>query len=257
MFRKSLLAGLAGIVVAATAAVPAQAHRGEFTPARWVELGEQMVSTRTDRDVMILGADEGRFEALKFQVFGNRVAIAEVKVVFGNGDSQYLDVKEHLQPGEMTPAYDLNKERRVIRRIEFLYQAEYRAGGDAVIKVLGKKDIGSGDDGDDNTGWKALGTRDVNKVVDHDTITLGHGTGRFRALRFYVADAPVHIYDVRVTFADGQMQVLAVDEKIGANSNSRTYDLSGRAISRIDLVYKTRKAWQHGGDAKLTVYGLS
>jgi hypothetical protein len=190
-------------------------------------------------------------------VLGNRVAIARVKVVFGNGQSQYLDVKEHIQPGETTPIYDLDKQHRIIRRIEFLYQTENR-WGDAVIKVLGKKDIGFVD----TTGsWRALGTRDVNHVTEHDTITLGYGAGKLRALRFHVAKAPVHIYDVRVTFANGQMQTLAVDENIAANSTSRTYDLPGyeRVISRIDLVYKTRKSWEFGGrvHGQLTVYGLS
>lgn len=91
MFHRSFLAGLAGIVMAAAAAAPVQAA------TKWVELGEQTVSTRADRDVLVLGADEGRYEALKFQVFGNRIAIAQVKVVFGNGQSQYLDVKEHAR----------------------------------------------------------------------------------------------------------------------------------------------------------------
>jgi len=260
MFRRSFLTALTGFVVAAAAAVPARAHTPDFTPTRWVELGEQTVSTRADRDVLNLGADEGRYEAIKFQVFGNRVAIAQVKVVFGNGQSQYLDVREHVQPGETTPAYDLDKQHRIINRIEFIYQTENRWGGEAVIKVLGKKDTGGGDIGwGDSGGWRMLGSRDVDNVTDHDSIMLGYDVGRFRALRFQVANAPVHIFDVRVTFANGQMQTLAVDENIAANSTSRTYDLSGyeRVISRIDLVYKTRKAWEYGGHAKLTAYGLS
>ena len=113
MFRRSFLTALTGFVAAAAAAVPTHAHTPDFTPTRWVELGEQVVSTRADRDVLILGADEGRYEAITFQVFGNRVAIAQVKVVFGNGQSQYLDVREHVQPGETTPAYDLDKQHRI------------------------------------------------------------------------------------------------------------------------------------------------
>jgi hypothetical protein len=258
MLRRSFLTGLAGIVVAAAAGLPAQAYLPDFTPTKWVELGEQTVSSRADRDVLILGADEGRYEALKFQVFGNRVAIAQVKVVFANGQSQYLDVKEHVRQGEMTPAYDLDKQHRIINRIEFLYQTENRRG-DAVIKVLGRKDIGGGDTGWGDGSWRMLGRRDVNNMTDHDSIMLGYRAGKFRALRFHVTNAPVHIYDVRVTFANGEMQTLAVDENIAANSNSRMYDLSGyeRVISRIDLVYKTRKAWKYDDHAQLMVYGLS
>jgi len=62
MFRRSFLTALTGFVAAAAAAVPTHAHTPDFTPTRWVELGEQVVSTRADRDVLILGADEGRYQ---------------------------------------------------------------------------------------------------------------------------------------------------------------------------------------------------
>ena len=95
MFRKSILAGLAGIAIAAVATVPAQANQ-------WVQLGEQTVGHNTDRDVVYVGADEGRYEALRFRVLGNRVAFAEARVIYGNGTSEMLNVKEHVRPGETT-----------------------------------------------------------------------------------------------------------------------------------------------------------
>src|SRR5438552_2347899 len=105
MFRSSFLAGLAGIVVAAASAIPAQASNG-----KWVLVGEQTVSTTADRDVLNLGPDAGRFEALKFQVFGNRVAFGEVRVVYGHGKTEILNVQEHVNSGETTQSYDLKGE---------------------------------------------------------------------------------------------------------------------------------------------------
>ena len=81
MFSKSLLAGLAGIVMAAAAAVPAHA-------SQWVQLGEQTVGRNVDKDIYYVGTDEGRYEALRFRVFGNRVAFAEARVFYGNGTSE-------------------------------------------------------------------------------------------------------------------------------------------------------------------------
>ena len=86
MLRNSILAGLAGVAIAAFATVPAQANQ-------WVELGEQTVGHNADRDVVYVGGDEGRYEALRFRVLGNRVAFAEVRVLYGNGTSEVLDVK--------------------------------------------------------------------------------------------------------------------------------------------------------------------
>jgi hypothetical protein len=249
---KLALSVLAGILVAAATAVPAQASNTE-----WVTVGEQTVSTRTDQDVLVLGTDEGRYEALKFEVFGNRVAFARVKVVYGNGESEILDVKEHVRPGNITPAYDLEGRHRIIKRIEFLYQAEKPWKGDATIRVYGKKDVVYDTGNCSNpSGWTVLGKREVSLVADHDEIQLGYGAGRFRAIRFHVSGEAIHLYDVRVTFANGQVQTLDFNENIPAGSYSRAYDLRGdeRVISRIDLVYKKV---HHGGQALMTVYGQS
>ena len=132
MLRKSILAGLAGIAVA-IAALPAQA-------AQWVQLGEQKVNHSADRDTLYVGAYEGRYEALRFRVTGNEVAFAEVRVVYGNGTSEVLDVKEHVQPGETTRPYDLRGQHRIIERVEFLYQSESQWARRATVQVLGLMD---------------------------------------------------------------------------------------------------------------------
>ena len=170
MFRRSFLAGLAGIVVAAAAAVPAQA-------SQWVMLGQQSVGLNTDKDVYYVGADEGRYDALRFRVLGNRVAFAEARVFYGNGSSQVLNVKEHVKPGETTKAYDLKGEHRIIQRIEFLYQTKSKWKGNATVQVFGLKN--GGGIGPKPGAWQALGNKEVHLILDHDTIPVGVGQGAF------------------------------------------------------------------------------
>src|ERR1700682_6165352 len=112
MFRRTFLAGLAGIAMTAVATIPAHAHPIPTQDDQWVMLGQQGVGLNPDRDVFYVGPDQGRYEALRFRVLGNRVAFAEVRVFYGNGTSEVLDVKEHVQPGETTPAYDLKGQHR-------------------------------------------------------------------------------------------------------------------------------------------------
>jgi hypothetical protein len=244
MLRKSVFTALAGIAIA-IAALPAQA-------AQWVQLGEQTVNHRTDRDTLYVGAYEGRYEALRFRVTGNEVAFAEVRVIYGNGTSEVLDVKEHVQPGEVTRPYDLRGQHRIIERVEFLYQSESQWARRATVQVLGLMDTATA--GPSFGEWTSLGTREVNLDVDHDTINLSYGAGRFRSIRFHVSGEPIHLYDIRVTFGNGQVQTLNFDEHIPAGSYSRSFDLAGRerVISRIDLVYKKS---HRGGLALMTVYG--
>jgi hypothetical protein len=251
MFRRSFLAGLAGIVVAAAAAFPAQAA------TQWVMVGEQTVSTHSDRDVLVLGADEGRYEALKFQVFGNRVAFGEVKVVYGNGTSEVLDVQEHVHAGEVTPEYDLKGQHRIINRIEFLYRAEKPWKGDALIKVFAKKDTTCPNTGNVNIGnWSVLGKREVNLFTDHDSIDLGFDAGRFRSLRFHVTGRPIYLYNVKVTFGNNQVREFDFNHHVSAGAYSPVLDLPGdlRVIRRIDLVYQRETV---SGHAYMTIYGQS
>jgi hypothetical protein len=243
MLRRSFLAGLAGIAIAAVSTVPAQANE-------WVMLGQQTVGLNPDRDVLYVGTDEGRYEAMRFRVLGNRVAFAEARVFYGNGTSEVLDVKEHVQPGETTQAYDLQGKHRLIERIEVLYQSEMAWAGKATVQLFGLKFTGF----DPGGGWAVLGSKDVNLVLDHDAIYVGPGSGKFRSIRFHVTGRPIHLYDIRVKFGNGQVQTYNFNTHIPAGAYSPSLDLAGtyRMIDRIDLVYRTES---FGGHAKMTVYG--
>src|SRR5437667_11182097 len=83
MLRRSFLAGLAGVAMAAVTTIPAHADQ-------WVMLGQQSVGLNPDKDVFYVGTDEGRYEALRFRVFGNQVAFAEARVLYGKGTSEVL-----------------------------------------------------------------------------------------------------------------------------------------------------------------------
>jgi hypothetical protein len=245
MLKRSIVAGLAGLIAAAAAAVPAHAKQ-------WVMLGQQTVGHNVDKDVYHVGADEGRYDALRFRVLGNGVAFAQARVFYGNGASQVLDVKEHVQAGETTKPYDLEGEHRIIQRIEFLYQTETKWKGKATVQVFGLKHTG----GIVNKpgAWEVLGKREVSLILDQDTIPVGVGEGAFRKLRFHVSGRPIHLYNIRVRFANGQVQTFAMNTHVAAGAYSPVLDLAGdkRLISRIDLVYRKAKL---GGHAYMTVYG--
>jgi len=243
MFRRTFLAGLAGIAMSAVATIPAHADQ-------WVMLGQQSVGLNPDKDVFFVGTDEGRYEALRFRVLGNRVAFAEARVFYGNGSSEVLNVKEHMQPGETSQAYDLQGKHRLIKRIEVLYQSEMPWAGKATVQIYGLQFAGY----NPGSEWTVLGTKDVNLVADHDAIYVGPGGGKFRSIRFHVTNRPIHLYDIRVTFGNGQVQTYNFNTHIPAGTYSPSLDLAGayRMIDHIDLVYRTES---FGGHAHMTVYG--
>jgi hypothetical protein len=104
--------------------------------------------------------------------------------------------------------------------------------------------------------WELLGQKSVSFLgVDRDTLDVGRSQGRFRELKFVVEGAPVEMYDIRVTFGDGETFHPATRLEFAPNSVSRTIDLPGgaRVIRKIDFVY--RKTAGLFRQATVSVYG--
>jgi hypothetical protein len=86
-----------------------------------------------------------------------------------------------------------------------------------------------------------LGQREVDFRNDHDQIDVGRSEGRFRQIEVRVKNAPIELYDMVVTFGNGETFKPKLRHKFTEGSGSRIIDLPGehRAIKRIDFNYKS------------------
>lgn len=234
---------------------------------KWVHLGTERVGTRPDKDIVYVGRDEGRFEKLMLKVTGGDVHVGDVKVVYGNGTSEHLNVQEYLRAGQSSPAFDLRGHHRMIERIELIYQSERPRHYQTSVHVYGQTSDAvtypypkpypqpypqpyppSGN-------WDVLGTQSVGFAVDHDTIRVGMDKGRYRTLKLKVSDHDIFVYNARVTFMNGTVQELPIKGLIRGGTTSTELDLEGerRMIERVDLVYRTRPGFH--GFAHVAVLG--
>jgi len=103
--------------------------------------------------------------------------------------------------------------------------------------------------------WEHLGMRRVNFRLDHDVI-LAATEGRFRSIRIVVAGGDLELFDVKITFGDGETFSPATRLYFKENSRSRTIDLPGaaRIIRRIDFYYRSVPGGGQGR-AMVHVYG--
>lgn len=222
----------------------------------WVKLGEREVAFRAERDVIEVGAGDGRFNKLRFHVKGNGVEILDVDVVFGNGEKQDVQVREHIAEGGSTRAIDLPGEARVIKRIGFAYKTRGKAReGRATVAVWGKLDGGAPAGPAEE--WVKLGHRQVNFAVEKDTIPVGAGDGLFKRLRFEVEGNDIELLSIKVRFGNGEVEDLTVRETIKEGGRTRAIDLPGalRVIKEIDLVYST-EGRPREGKATVKAFGL-
>jgi len=104
-------------------------------------------------------------------------------------------------------------------------------------------------------GWERLGERHVTDRVDHDEITVTSSKGDFKALRIHVKGHAVQIHDMKVHFANGGTQDVALRTVIPAGGESRVIDLEGadRVIRRVTFVYDAQAL--RGRQATVVLFG--
>jgi hypothetical protein len=103
--------------------------------------------------------------------------------------------------------------------------------------------------------WTLIGRRDVSDRLDHDTLALP-SRARYEALQVKVHGHAVQFRDLKVHFANGGTEDVALRDVIRSGGQSRVIDLQGRDrdIERIELWYDAQTA-RRGRRARVEVWG--
>ncbi len=96
---------------------------------RWERLGSAHVTDRMDHDSIAVTAERWDFESIQVKVYGRPVHFLDLKIHFGNGETQDVSVRQVIPAGGETREIGVNGRERVIRRVEFWYEAESRRRG--------------------------------------------------------------------------------------------------------------------------------
>ena len=101
-------------------------------------LGSQKIGFKVDRDVLRVGRKEGRFRRIALRAVDNDIEILDMKVFYGRGPADDVQVRRVLRAGERSEPIDLRgDEPRVIDRIEFVYRARPNFRGAATLEIYG------------------------------------------------------------------------------------------------------------------------
>jgi hypothetical protein len=243
-----------------------------LAPARgadeWELLGTRRVSFAVDHDVIDVGIREGLFTAVKIDVEGGNLEMYNIRLTFGNGDTWSPNTRVLFREGSWSRTIDLPGSARAIRKVEFWYRSRLRRG-QAVVRVFGRPAAGapstpvvaSPPSGTvpgavpAPAGWEHVGMRQVDFRIDHDAI-VAVGQGAFRAIRIDVESGDLELFDVKVTFGNGETFSPATRLYFRPGSSSRVIDLPGdaRIIRRIDFSYRSVFGGAQGR-ATIHVYG--
>lgn len=106
---------------------------------KWVFLGQRHVNDKAERDTVEVTASEGTFEAVKLRVKRHAVRFYRVTVIYGAGTSDDLELRDVIPAGGESRVLDLRGGNRVIKRIEFAYEAKTLGRKGAVVEVYGRR----------------------------------------------------------------------------------------------------------------------
>ncbi len=115
-------------------------ERFKDNEGEWVLLGRRKVGFLVDRDVIEVGQKEGRFDRLLLSVKRNDIEILDIRVVYANGQSDELRVREFIREGGRTRPIELRGgDGRFIRQVEVTYRSKPSFQGQAVLFVYGRQ----------------------------------------------------------------------------------------------------------------------
>jgi hypothetical protein len=235
-----------GLKVAVGAAVLGASLAGAgMAHAKEQLLGTAIYEIKPQRDVVSVGAKEGQFKAFRFEVRNSDVEVLDLKIVYGNGTSDDIRIRQTFKAGTSSRVIDLAGRQRAIKQIVVTYVAR----GPARIHFYGVE-------GAAPATWEKLGCKDVRFIIDRDTLRVGRQEGLFRAIRLRVKEAPVEFFDIRVTYSNGRQQDVRVRQIIRAGEQSGAIDLPGenRGIDKIEMIYRAIPTFK--GTAEVCVDGL-
>ena len=99
-----------------------------------------------------------------------------------------------------------------------------------------------------------FGAQYVGFGVDRDVIRVGNEIGKFDRIRLRVLDNDIFINELKVVYANGETDTLAVNANVPKNSRTNWIDLKGdRFIKEIQMIYKSRPSFR--GQARIEVFG--
>ena len=109
-----------------------------FSPsARWELLGAKKINKSFDRDVITVSATEGTFHALKFRVKYRPVILYDMKVHYGNGTVEDINIRYRVPAGGESRIIELRGRNRIIEKVVFRYETKTKAGKRAEIRLFG------------------------------------------------------------------------------------------------------------------------
>ncbi len=104
----------------------------------WKRIGSKKVNFKIDKDVIYVGAKDGRFNKLKLVVSGGSINMHKMMVRYANGNTEEVQLRHKFSKLSSSRVIDLKGKNRFIKQIYFIYDTKNVSRRKAKIHVYGK-----------------------------------------------------------------------------------------------------------------------
>jgi hypothetical protein len=106
--------------------------------AQWRHLGSREVNDRVDHDTINVTAARGDFRKVRLSVNNAPVRMYRMSITYGNGETQEIQLRSLIKAGGQSRVIDLEGRERVIRKVDFWYEAASLGRRKARITLWGR-----------------------------------------------------------------------------------------------------------------------
>jgi hypothetical protein len=279
MFRRLVIAGLA--LTTAGAVGTAEAQQNE----KWVLLGTKVVDAKSSGTEVIDLKGTAKYKAVRVQnKDGDTVTFNKSRLTYGDNSVHNEERNINLQAGQKSKPLDPRAGNRAVNSVAISFTQ--KPSDKSTLEVWGlladedKASAASAANApkpatgpiaaaptssaaataapgtvSQSTGGDVLfGSQTVGFGVDRDVIRVGAEVGKFDKIRIRVLDNDIFLNEMKVVYANGESETLAVAADVKQNTRTKWFNLKGdRFIKEIQLVYRARPNFR--GQAHVEVFG--
>lgn len=289
MFRRLVMA--LGVILATGVFVSAEARRNQYYDGeQLIVISEQDIDLSLDKYSIDVSKAKGGYKAIRVRnAQGRLFDLSRVQIVYADGSVHNEDRQIDMWQGERSRLINPTEQSYFVDQINIV---QTPGEGRGRLQILGVQDAegrrmerggrvaspprpsDSGPSAAESIpvrpttaqpttatpgvasegGDVLFGAQYVGFGVDRDVIRVGNEIGKFDRIRLRVLDNDIHINEIKVVYANGETDALAVNADIPKNSRTNWIDLKGdRFIKEIQMVYRSRPSFS--GQARIEVFG--
>lgn len=223
-----------------------------------LDSNDRRVSFKVDRG-------EEPVTTLRLRAWTGDVNIRRAEIVFGNGRSQEVRVRERLAPGDKIDI-DLQGDQRRVREVNLLLRPQQGRAEPVRIDLLGKvgryesnnrrDDVRDGPRRDRPGDWDLLGRQRAALFgKDSDVFVVGKNAGRFDSIRIRAVDQDVRMYGMTILYGNGEREDVPLYGTLRGGTVSQAFDLKGRDRFIQHVAFKYRAKLSLKGPAQVELWG--